>query len=132
MHGFAPGFRCSVFDGVVLLSTAIGAGWLAATSPIAAIGLAFVVGHFFLFCNVFRIRRLPELVWAGVFTGLSAATILGEIPGWPATFLLSGLATVVVLVIETRHPAYHGLFWQRINPGLPEYWREMMSQSSAP
>lgn len=34
---------------------------------------AMVVGHFFLFCNVFKVPRRLELAWAGVFvlnTGL--------------------------------------------------------------
>jgi hypothetical protein len=34
---------------------------------------AMVVGHFFLFCNVFKVPRKLELLWAGIFlinTGL--------------------------------------------------------------
>lgn len=29
--------------------------------------VAFVVGHFFVFCNIFRVARPLELAWSGVF-----------------------------------------------------------------
>jgi hypothetical protein len=32
-----------------------------------AFAVAFVVGHFFLFCNVLRIGRKHELIWAVLF-----------------------------------------------------------------
>lgn len=122
---FEPGVRLSGLDIGVLVVTAAGCAWLAASeAPLIAAGIAFVVGHFFLLCNVFRIRRGPELIWAALFTGLSAATILAELPGWPITFLASGVATVILVAIEMRHPSYHGLGWARLNPDLPRYWRE--------
>ena len=122
---FEPGARLSRFDVGVLVVTAIVCGGLATTdAPLIAGGIAFVVGHFFLFCNIFRIRRGPELIWAALFTGLAAATILAETPGWPITFTVSLLATVVLIAIEMRHPSYHGIAWQRVNPDLPRYWRE--------
>lgn len=122
---FEPGARLSRFDVGVLVVTAIVCGGLATTdAPLIAGGIAFVVGHFFLFCNIFRIRRGPELIWAALFTGLSAATIVTELPGWPITFLASGVATVILVAIEMRHPSYHGLGWARLNPDLPRYWRE--------
>jgi len=60
------GFRFSVFDAIILGVTAVGTPWL--VRKIGAVGWipAFVVLHFFLFCNVFRIRRVPELVWGAV------------------------------------------------------------------
>ncbi len=121
---FAPGARLSRLDAGVLFVTAAGCGWLAKEAPLVAAGIAFVVGHFFLFCNIFRIRRIPELIWAAVFTSLVAATVLAGPPGWDATFGASALLTIVLVAIEMRHPSYHGLFWQRVNPGLSDYWRE--------
>lgn len=121
---FAPGMRLSGLDIGVLLATGAGCGWIAVeSSPLVAGGIAFVVGHFFLFCNVFRFRRAPELIWAAVFTGLAAATILLQTPGWMATFAISALLTVVLVAIEMRHPSYHGLFWRQVNPRLPDYWQ---------
>jgi hypothetical protein len=126
---FAPGFRLSIFDAVVL-----------AIGIIAAIGLAtyvwwwgfvigFVIGHFFLFCNVIRMARPLELTWAGAFLALAAPTVVADKPGWPITASLSLIATLVLVVMEMRKPSYHGLGWQRINPALPEWWESQGRKS---
>ena len=90
-------------------------GWL-------GVVIAFVVSHFFLFCNVFRIARKPELIWAAVFTALTGSTVVTNKPGWIITFTSSFLVAVVLIYLETRKPHYHGIGWQRINPGLREWW----------
>ena len=79
---FAPGFRCSVFDVAVLAVGAVGSifAWQH-TAWWAGVGVAFIVLHFFLFCNVFRIRRVPELIWASIFSALGATTIQTGFPG---------------------------------------------------
>ena len=112
--------------------TGAGCSWLAtdSSSSLAAAGIAFVVGHFFLFCNVFRIRRAPELIWAGVFTTLATATVVVGTTDWTATFAVSALLTVVLVAIEMRHPSYHGLFWRQVNPHLPEFWRSRQREQS--
>jgi hypothetical protein len=125
---FAPGFRLSMLDAVVL-----------ATGTIAAVGLAtvvwwwgfvigFVVGHFFLFCNVVRLARPLELTWAAVFLALAAPTVVTEQPGWIATASLSLVATVVVVALEMRKPSYHGLGWHWINPALPVWWESQATE----
>src|SRR6185503_16949754 len=83
---------------------------------------AFVVLHFFLFCNVFRIARPLELAWAVVFVALAGATIVVDQPGWIVTTAVSLVATVIVIALEMRKPSYHGIAWQKINPGLPQWW----------
>jgi hypothetical protein len=83
-----------------------------------------VVGHFFLFCNVFRVSRALELAWSGVFTVLAAATLASGYPGWYFTAAISLAMTVAVVALEMRKPSYHGIFWQRVNPRLPEWWNE--------
>lgn len=88
----------------------------------AGIVVAFVVGHFFLFCNVFRVRRKPELVWASLFVLLAASTVLTEKPGWMVTFAVSFLVAVMLIYRETKMLSYHGVGWQRLNPGLLEWW----------
>jgi hypothetical protein len=119
---FAPGFRLSVVDGFVL------AGGVAGTIVLSMIVwwwgfvLAFVLGHFFLFCNVVRMARPLELLWGGVFVTLAGATIVLETPGWPVTALLSLVVTVLVVVVEMRKRSYHGVGWQWVNPGLPAWW----------
>ena len=82
------------------------------------------VAHFFLFCNVFRISRPLELLWAGVFLILAGSTVVWNAPGWPATVIVSACVAVAVVVAEMRKPSYHGVGWRRINPRLPEWWAE--------
>jgi hypothetical protein len=119
---FAPGFRLSVRDVVVIVIGIAAAAYLHATEPWWSFIVVFVVAHFFLFCNVVRMARPLELAWAATFLALASATLLIETPTWPITALISLGATVVVVVLQMRKPSYHGLGWQRINPGLREWW----------
>jgi len=91
---------------------------------------AFVLAHFFLFCNVIRMARPLELIWAGFFVVLAGATIVYDVPGWLITVPLSMLVTVIVVCIEMHKPSYHGVGWQRINPGLPLWWEAHVAKTS--
>ena len=86
--------------------------------------IGFVVGHFFLFCNVFTIERKLELIWAAVFTVLTGSTALTQMPGWIVTFTSSFLVAVVLIYRESKKPHYHGIGWQHFNPGLRELWEK--------
>jgi len=83
--------------------------------------LALAAIHFFLFCNVFRLLRRRELIWAGFFVGNVALwTVSGRLD------LFNVLAcqlpvTVGVLAWEIKAPRYHGIFAARLNPRLNEY-----------
>lgn len=129
-RAFAPGFRLSVLDVVVLV------GGTAATIVLSMFvwwwGFvpAFVLAHFFLFCNVVRMARPLELLWGGVFVVLAGATVAFETPGWLVTALVSLLVTVAVVIVEMRKPSYHGVGWQRINPGLPAWWEARLAEKS--
>ena len=125
--GFSPGFRLSVVDVFVL-----GGGTAAAIALSMSVWWwgfipAYVLAHFFLFCNVMRMARPLELIWAGVFVLLAGATVVFGTPGWLVTALVSLLVTVVVVAVETRKPSYHGVGWQRINPGLPAWWEASLA-----
>lgn len=113
-----PGFRCSLGDLLVLVVAMVGSSWLGAQFAWAGQAVAFVVGHFFLFCNVFRISRGAELLWASVFVLLAGATLLTDGPGWGLTFVASALLAVVLVWREMRLPSYYGVAWRRMNPGL--------------
>jgi len=119
---FAPGFRISVFDALILLTGGVGAFLAASHAWWAGVIIGFVVGHFFLFCNVFRIARRPELIWAAAFTFLAACTFLTGLPGWIGTVACSLLLSVVLIVREMRKPYYHGVGWSSLNPGLRAWW----------
>jgi hypothetical protein len=117
---FSPGFRLSLVDGLIL-AAGISAAVFAPHPINVVVGTA--VGHFFLFCNVFRMSRPPELVWACTFMLLSGTTLLADAPGWWATVSISFGLAVVLIALETRKPRYHGVGWRRLNPQLPEWWR---------
>jgi hypothetical protein len=124
---FAPGFRIFVQDWIVLL---IGIGLffgLLKKYEIVSLVIAFVTGHFFLFCNVFRISRGLEFIWAGVFIAFSGPTIVDGFPNWSATIIISLGTTIAVVVYEMKKPSYHGIFWQQINPGLKAWWDSNLS-----
>ena len=123
---FAPGFRLSVVDGFVLLAGVAGTIILSMIVWWWGFVLGFVLGHFFLFCNVVRMARPLELLWSGVFVALAGATIVLETPGWLVTALLSLVVTAIVVVVEMRKPSYHGVGWKWINPGLPAWWESRM------
>lgn len=119
---FVPGFRLSMVDVCVLVAGTAAA--LALSRVVWWWGFvpAFVLIHFFLFCNVVRVARRLELVWAGSFTALAGSTVAFETPGWGMTALASLLITAIIVVVELRKPSYHGVGWQRINPQLPVWW----------
>lgn len=119
-RAFSPGFRLSALDAIIL-AAGLAAAFLA-PNPFALV-IATAVGHFFLFCNVFRMSRRPELIWAATFVLLSAATLFFRLPGWPATVALSFTLAAVLIARETRQPRYHGIAWRRLNPRLPEWWQ---------
>jgi len=83
--------------------------------------LVISAGHFFLFCNVFRIVRRRELIWAGL--------LIFNIGVWDwsghltcTRVLLCQLPITVGLIIaDMREPGYHGIFANRLNRRLNDY-----------
>jgi hypothetical protein len=119
---FSPGFRLSATDAAVLAAGCAGSALASQAQWWMGAVIAFAVGHFFLFCNVFRMARPFELAWTAIFVTLAAVTIATGEPGWPAAFGISLFATLALVVAQMRRPSYHGVLWQRINPGLPQWW----------
>ena len=119
---FSPGFRLSALDVVILVTGTAAAGGFASVDGWIGVGVAWVVGHFFLFCNVLRLSRPPELLWAATFCGLAvAASGFGAIP-WPLALAVSFGLTLILAAAEMRRPSYHGVGWCRLNPTLPQWW----------
>lgn len=119
---FKPGFRIDGKD-ILVLAGGFVLAYLAGRQ-VWWMGLivGFSIGHFFLFCNVFRVDHPLELAWAALFVAMAGGTILLEQPGWLFTVFLSLAATFAVLVLQMRKPSYHGIAWQRLNPDLPSWW----------
>ena len=77
---FRPVFRLSALDALVLVAGAAGAIAVWHVAPEFAVLGAVAILHFFLFCNVFRVARRPELVWSAVFLiCVSARAALGAV-----------------------------------------------------
>ncbi len=110
-------------DVIILMAGAIAALLVASIEFWFGMAIVFTVGHFFLFCNVFRMPRPLELAWAALFVLLLGSTIVRQQPDWLASFALSLMGTVVVVVFQLRQPSYHGIGWKTINPRLPEWWQ---------
>jgi hypothetical protein len=119
---FKPGFRLDAIDTLVLVVGAAGVVLLAQVEWWMGLIIGFAVGHFFLFCNVFRVARPLELTWSVIFVVLAGSTIVTEQPGWAVTLGVTLVATLLVIVVQVRKPSYHGIGWQRLNPKLHEWW----------
>lgn len=71
--------------------------------------------------------RKLELIWAGLFILLSAGTI-SQIFSWTLVFIVSLALSIVLAIVEMRSVSYHGVGWQRLNPGLPQWWEQQKNR----
>lgn len=125
---FSPGFRLSKLDVAVLVISGVAVAGLWVNTPWLAGIILFVVMHFFLFCNLVRMNRRSELIWAGCFVLLMSISLATDLlPMWSA-FVLSAAITVVLVILETRRPDYHGVLWHKFNPSLPSWWESNQSR----
>ncbi|BBM87844.1 hypothetical protein [Candidatus Uabimicrobium amorphum] len=106
-----PGFRLSIVDVVFILFSGV------ATYIVYPYLLSFtwiiplVVGHFFLFCNVFRVRRNLELLWAAVFCGNIIVHFYTHF-SWTTVLMVQIPATVLVITLQIISPNYRGIFYK--------------------
>lgn len=108
-HHPTHGFRFSLTDALAIVVCLFATIWgLKAIGSIAWL-FPFVLGHFFLFCNIFRIPRTPELIWAGVFILISAACLIADVSILHAMWLTLPV-TIGILLYSIRLPSYHGIF----------------------
>lgn len=113
-HDRPWGFRFSAMDAAIFAGGAIATAvaWQL-VGPFALV-VPFLLAHFFLFCNVFRIGGERSLIWAAV--------LLANAFAWPHTSWLSihlaiQLAATVLLIANCVMGAnYHGFACDRINP----------------
>ena len=115
------GFRFSVWDALIL---AAGLGltlWLHAIDfPLWWI-VAMVVGHFFLFCNVFLVWQRWELLWAAVFVINVGLHIANASFDWLLHLLWQLPWTITFIALQIRSPWYHGICAEHWNPSLIEH-----------
>lgn len=110
------GFRFSLIDAAAIVLCAIATTIAWPTLGSLALLLPYVLGHFFLFCNVFRVRRKPELVWAGLLLVNFGFWIALGHPDLALPLLTQLVVTLAVIVRECRQPTYHGVFARALNP----------------
>jgi hypothetical protein len=109
------GLRFSVVDAVTLIVGASVTVWMWSRDPKFALIVPFTLAHFFLFCNVFRGTRGPELIWATVFlVNITAWNANGGI-NWPAICAIQLPLTAFLLWRETTKPWYHGIACRKWN-----------------
>ena len=115
------GFRFSLTDAIVLVFGAA-ATWALWQQDLPIWWMIpCVVGHFFLFCNVFRVRRTYELIWAAMFLLNTGYWLNHDAMGWNPTLLWQLPVTLVAIIAELRSANYHGIGARRINPKLEAY-----------
>lgn len=69
-------------------------------------------------CNVFRLSRLPELVWAVAFTLLASCTHYYGTLDWQSIVAISVGVAAVQITRDTRKPGNHIVGSRTLNPGL--------------
>ena len=102
----SSGFRISARDVAVLVLGAGAVWWL--QGPMAVL-IAIVVTHFFLFCNVFRVWRNYELIWAAVFVINVGVLMALDLFSWWIIVLAQAPATILVVWLQIRSPHYRGV-----------------------
>ncbi len=104
-----PGFRFSPRDaaviGVFSLATAWLWGWVGSLSLL----LLGVLIHFFLVCNVFRVRTRYELIWASSLLLNAGAWQLAGALSWQRLLGSQIVVTAFVIGAELRSPSYCGI-----------------------
>jgi hypothetical protein len=123
MAGRMAGFRLSAVDVAFIAVAAAACVFFRERLGDAVWAIPFAVGHFFLFCNVFRVRRSYELIWVGVFLVNAFAWVAAGRFAWGWVTAIQAPFTIAAIAAEMRSPAYHGVFARRINPRLDEYLR---------
>lgn len=130
-HNFKPGFRLSTLDGAFLLASfvvVVPLGKMAsrAGETLSEVGAYALLGlpviAFFLFCNVFHIRRSLELTWAALYVVLLLLAIAFHAIDWRAVATVALLGLAAAIAVDMKSPSYHGVGWRRVNPELPTWW----------
>ncbi len=119
---FQPGFRLSEMEvGIILLGVCVSV-LLGRFDERLGMMVLFVLAHFFLFCNVLRMSRPLELIWAGFFVLLAGSTFYFGFPQWNITMAAMLGMTLILVFIQCLLPSYHGVLWRKINPNLEQWW----------
>ena len=116
------GFRFWPTDALFIAACGAGAWFL--RNPLGEMVwlVAVAVGHFFLFCNVFRVRRSYELIWTAIFIINMIAWFLTDTFSWGWVLGIQAPVTAAVIALEMRSSRYHGIFCRSINAEHLDRW----------
>lgn len=111
-----PGFRISIVDIVFLVFSGIMTYILYPYLLSFIWIIPLVVGHFFLFCNVFRVRRNLELLWAIVFCGNIIVHFYTHF-SWKTVLAVQIPTTIIIVIAQILDANYRGIFykWKKAN-----------------
>jgi hypothetical protein len=115
------GFRFSLTDALALLVLAAAAAALYRGESDLWWLVVLVGGHFFLFCNVFRVARKRELVWAALLLVNVTLWIFLDRMDWLHVILLQVPVSIAVVISEITGSRYHGIFANRLNSKRTNY-----------
>ena len=119
---FQPGFRLSEMDVGILMLGVCAAVLLARFDERLGLASLFVLAHFFMFCNVLRMSRPLELIWAVLFVLLAGSTFTFGLPSWNSTLAAMLVITLILAFVQILLPSYHGVLWLKFNPNLEQWW----------
>ncbi|MGB3188739.1 hypothetical protein [Lyngbya sp. PCC 8106] len=124
---FSPGFRLSVIDTGFTICIALLIFRLWSVNERLSLMILGSAIQFFLFCNVFRVSRIPELIWAFLYVLICLVGLMYElsIVFWGTAGLLIG---IVIIMIECKRPSYHGILWKKINPNLEQWFKNNIAK----
>ncbi len=114
------GFRFSWTDTFTLVVFGAAAVGLYHLSANLCCLLIIPVAHFFLFCNVFRMLRRREIIWAVLFVINVALWVLAGHFEWQNVLFCQIPVSLGTIYFEIRSSRYHGIFADRVNPRLKD------------
>jgi hypothetical protein len=115
------GFRFSLTDAVALVAFGATVVILHQFGNSLWWVVAIVAGHFFLFCNIFRVVRRRELIWGSIFVlNIGFWLLLGRLD-WFNVLACQLPVSAGVIAWELKAARYHGIFANRLNPALEDY-----------
>lgn len=115
------GLRFSRVDAFILLLAAAISSVLRWQDLVFWWLLPMVIAHFFFFCNVFRLARRRELIWAILFVVNIAFWLLQGNANWFNTLACQLPVSTGVIAWELKSRRYHGILARRLNPALDDY-----------
>lgn len=113
-HDRPWGFRFSTMD-MLIFSVGIFATIVLWNSwgPFALL-VPYLLGHFFLFCNTFRVGGERTLIWVGTF--LANACVWSRTANIEIPLIIQAVVTTMLIVQCVFGKNYHGIACAQINP----------------